>query len=217
MSAHQPDALQASYDQVAEEYTQNIAGELQHKARDRELLERFASRVDKTGLVCEIGCGPGHVARYLHERGVKVFGSDLSSKMVEQARLLNPGLEFRRGDMMSLEMPDHALAGIVAFYSIIHIPRAKVVLALRELGRVLRPGGLLFLAFHLGEGMLHRDEWWGKKVCVDFSFFRSDEMSGYLCEAGFEVEEIIEREPYPDVEHPSRRAYIFARRPSRNE
>jgi len=217
MSAPQPDHLQASYDLVAEEYTQHISGELEHKPLDRELLDRFASRVDKTGSVCEIGCGPGHVARYLHEHGVKVSGCDLSLKMVEQARLINPGLEFQAGDMMSLEMPDHAMAGIVAFYSIIHIPRAKVVQALRELGRVLRPGGLLFLAFHLGEGMLHRDEWWGKNVCVDFSFFRSDEMSGYLHEAGFEVEEIIEREPYPEVEHPSRRAYIFARRLSGNE
>jgi len=217
MTNRQPDHLQTSYDLVAEEYTQNIAGELQHKPLDRELLDRFSRRVDKTGPVCEIGCGPGHVARYLHQRGVKVFGCDLSSKMVEQARLLNPGLEFHRGDMMALEMADHTLAGIVAFYSIIHIPRAKVVQALHELGRVLRPGGLLLLAFHLGEGMLHRDEWWGKKVCVDFSFFRSDEMSGYLREAGFEVEQIIEREPYPDVEHPSRRAYIFARRLSGNE
>jgi len=50
-------------------------------------------------------------------------------------------------------------------------------------------------------------------VNVDFFFFRSAEMEGYLRSAGFEIEEIIEREPYPEVEHPSRRSYIFARRP----
>jgi hypothetical protein len=54
------------------------------------------------------------------------------------------------------------------------------------------------------------DEWWGQKVCVDFFFFSSDEVAGHLRAAGFEIEEIIEREPYPDVEHQSRGAYIFA-------
>jgi hypothetical protein len=71
----------------------------------------------------------------------------------------------------------------------------------------------LLLAFHIGDDTIHLDEWWGQKVCVDFFFFRSDEVSSYLRAARFEIEEIIERERYPDVEHQSRRAYIFARRP----
>jgi hypothetical protein len=37
------------------------------------------------------------------------------------------------------------------------------------------------------------------------------EMSGYLAEAGFLDHEVIERDPYPNVEHPSCRAYLFAR------
>jgi SAM-dependent methyltransferase len=158
MDSQQPDDCQVSYDRGAEEYTRHISDELQHKPLDRKLLDRFAGRVRETGSVCDIGCGPGHVARYLSERGVQVFGCDLSLKMVDQARRLNPGMEFRQGDMMALESPDQTLAGIVAFYSIIHIPRAKVVQALRELYRVLRPGGLLFLAFHIGDGIFHRDE-----------------------------------------------------------
>lgn len=214
MNSYQPNDCQVSYDRVAEEYTRRIFDELQHKPFDRELLDRFAGRVRETGPVCDMGCGPGHVARYLSERGVQVFGCDLSLKMVEQARRLNPGMEFRQGDMMSLGIPDQTLAGIVAFYSIIHIPRAKIVQALIKLYRVLQPGGLLFLAFHIGDDTLHLDEWWEKKVCVDFFYFRPDEMACSLREAGFEIEEIVEREPYPEVEHPSRRAYIFARRPA---
>ena len=114
---------------------------------------------------------------------------------------------------MGLDAPDGAWAGIAAFYSIIHIHRDDMTRALGELRRVLRPGGILLLAFHIGDDTIHLDEWWGHKVSVDFFFFRPDEMAGCLRATGFEIEEMIEREPYPDVEHQSRRSYIFARRP----
>lgn len=133
--------------------------------------------------------------------------------MIKRARDLNPGIEFAQGDMLNLDAKDASWAGIVAFYSIIHIPRPDVVRALRELRRTLQPGGLLFLAFHIGDEVFHRDEWWGHAVDLDFNFFRSAEMIRYLEAAGFEIEEAIERDPYPDVEHPSRRAYLFARAP----
>jgi SAM-dependent methyltransferase len=203
---------QASYDAVADEYVARIFDELRHKPLDRELLDRFAERVRGVGPVCDMGCGPGQVARYLHERGIEVCGIDLSPAMVERARQLTPGVEFRQGDMLALDEPDGVWGGIAAFYSLIHIPRDKMPRALRELRRVLRPGGVLLVAFHIGDETIHLDEWWGQKVCVDFHFLRTAEMAGWLRAAGFDVEEIFEREPYPEVEHQSRRAYVFARR-----
>jgi SAM-dependent methyltransferase len=205
--------VEDSYDRVAAEYSARIFGELEHKPFDRQLLDRFAERIQGLGPVCDLGCGPGHVARYLHERGVRVTGLDLSAEMVEQARRLNPGMEFRQGNMLSLDFDGGAWGGIAAFYSIIHVPRSEIADALAEMKRVLRPGGLLLLAFHVGDETVHLDEWWGQSVSLDFRFFRPEEMAGSLRAAGFEVEEIVEREPYPDVEHQSRRAYIFAWKP----
>ena len=213
MDAQSRNDCQASYDQVADEYVERIFDELRHKPLDRLWLDRFAAGVRDAGVACDMGCGPGQVARYLHEQDVPVCGVDLSPAMVERARRLTPGVEFRQGDMMALDAPDEAWAGIVAFYSIIHIPRGDMAQALGELRRVLRPGGRLLLAFHIGDDTLHLDEWWGRKVCVDFFFFRPDEIADGLRSAGFEIEEILEREPYPEIEHPSRRAYVFARRP----
>jgi SAM-dependent methyltransferase len=213
MDALKRKEYQSSYDQVADEYVRRIFEELEHKPLDRELLDRFAASVRDVGPACDMGCGPGHVARYLHERGVQICGIDFSAAMVERARRLNPGVEFRQSDMMALDAPDAAWAGIAAFYSIIHIRRDDMPQALGELHRVLRPGGLLLLAFHIGDDTIHLDDWWGQRVCIDFFFFRSDDVADELRAAGFEIEEIIEREPYPDVEHQSRRCYIFARRP----
>jgi hypothetical protein len=55
----------------------------------------------------------------------------------------------------------------------------------------------------------------GKKVSVDFFFFEPEEIKNNLMMAGFALEEVIERDPYPEaVEYQSRRAYIFARKNS---
>jgi SAM-dependent methyltransferase len=164
------------------------------------------------GPVCDLGCGPGQIARYLHERGVDAFGVDLSPAMIEAAQRLNPGIHFEQGNMQALRAADGAWAGIAAFYSIIHIPRESVVSALRELRRVLQPNGLLLLAFHVGDEVVHLDEWWDKPVALDFVFFSLAEMEGYVREAGFVIEEVLERAPYETVEHPSRRGYIVARK-----
>jgi SAM-dependent methyltransferase len=210
--------LQASYDAVAEEYAREFNDELTHKPFDRRMLDWLIEKVGSEGYqnsIIALGCGPGHVAGYLHSRGVKdVYGVDISPEMIQCARQFHPKLQFHWGDMLSLRHKGSGLyGGIAAFYSILHIPRERVVDALREMLRVLRPGGVLLLAFHIGDEVLHRDEWWGKAVSIDFFFYRTAEMKEWLAAAGFELEEAIERDPYPDVEYPSRRAYIFARRP----
>ncbi len=205
--------VQASYDQVAEEYVARIYHELEHKPLDRELLDRFATEVHELGPVCDMGCGPGQVAQYLCQQGVNVLGVDLSLGMVEQARKLNPGIEFQQGNMFSLDVQDEVWGGIAAFYSLVHIPREKVIQVLQEFKRVLRPNGLLLIAFHQGQQINHVDELWGKKVSLDFIFFQRAEMEAYLKVAGFELEDSFERPPYEGVEVQTQRVYIFARKP----
>lgn len=209
------DDVRASYDRVAGEYARRIAGELANKPLDRSLLDRFAERVRGAGPVVDAGCGPGHVTRYLADRGVEASGLDLSPAMVEEARALNPDLRLEVGDFAALDAEDGAWAGAVAYYSLIHLPRSRVVSALRELARVLRPGAPLFVAFHAGDETRHMEEWWGHPVRLDFHFYSVAQMEGYLRDAGFVVEETTEREPYPDVEAPTRRAYVTAVRAAR--
>ncbi|HEV7376583.1 MAG TPA: class I SAM-dependent methyltransferase [Pyrinomonadaceae bacterium] len=206
--------LQSSYDRVAEDYAEHFRDEVEKKPFDRKMLDWLAEKVGNLGVVCDMGCGPGQIARYLHDHGAKVCGVDLSTAMIERALALNPGIPFEQGDMLGLsKIGDNSYGGIAAFYSIIHVPRPLVIQALQELRRVLRPAGVLLLTFHIGQEIIHRDEWWGKEVSLDFIFFETEEMKGFLQAAGFELQEVIERDPYPEVEYPSRRAYIFARKP----
>src|SRR6267142_5463372 len=204
--------LQAGYDRVAEHYATEYFDELKRKPFDCELLDTFAESVRDDGLVCELGCGPGQVARHLKDRGVDVCGLDLSAEMVRVARHLNPDISFEEGDMLALDQAEDSLAAIVLFYSIIHIEREDVTRALAGMCRALRPGGRILLAFHGGEGELHRDEWYGQPVSIDFRLFQGDEMAGYLEAAGFDDIKVLHREPYA-FEYPTQRFYVLARQP----
>ncbi len=203
-------ALRQSYDVVTDEYVARIYDELRHKPFDREVLARLHQRVGGLGPICDLGCGPGQVARYLRERGAECCGLDLSPAMIEAASRLNPGIPFSVGDMLALPIADESWGGIAAFYSLVHIPRPDLPQAIAEMRRALRPGGFLLAAFHIGEETLHLDEWWGRAVSLDFHFFRTAELQGHLTAAGLEIVEANERDPYPEVEHASRRAYILA-------
>jgi SAM-dependent methyltransferase len=206
--------IRESYDRLADEYARRLYNELEHKPLDRELLDRFASQTAGRGEICDMGCGPGHIARYLRDRGAHVSGLDLSLRMLEEARRLNPDIVFRQGDMLALDIPDAAFAGIAAFYAIVNIAPEFLPQVFRELHRVLRPGGLLLMSFHCGDEVVRPDELWGRPIAMSFYFFQPPEVQQHLEDAGFAVEDIIERQPYaPDVEYQSRRAYVFARKP----
>ena len=70
------------------------------------------------------------------------------------------------------------------------------------------------LSFHIGEDSSQFEDLWDSGAALEFHFFRVSTVEDYICDAGFAIEEIIEREPYsPEVEYQSRRAYIFAQKP----
>jgi uncharacterized protein (DUF952 family)/ubiquinone/menaquinone biosynthesis C-methylase UbiE len=206
--------VRESYDRVAEEYAQRIDSELTHKPFDRELLDAFAAQVRGQGSVADLGCGPGMVADYLRERGVSAFGIDLSPHMVKCASARHPAVEFRTGDFTQLDAADDAWIGIVALYSLVHLSHEQVPTTLREFYRVLQPGGLLLLAFHVGRETRHATDWWGKPVDLDFVFFETTDMLSYVWGAGFDTEFHVERDPYPDAELQTQRGYILARKPN---
>jgi SAM-dependent methyltransferase len=206
------DDTRDGYDRLAAEYARRLYGELDHKPVDRALLDAYAAELRGAGPVCEVGCGPGQVARYLHDRGVDASGLDLAPAMVEEARRRNPGMTFVEGDLRALPFGDGALAGVVAFYSLIHLERGGLVAALQELARALRPGGQLLVAFHVGDEVRRVEELWGARAALDFVFFGVDEMRAAVGEAGFEVTAVTERDPYPELEAQTRRAYVRAAR-----
>lgn len=202
-------SLAATYDAVAQVYADRFSEELAHKPLDRQLLADLAAELAGRGTVADLGCGPGHVAAHLAALGVETLGIDLSPRMIEVARQRHPGLRFEVGDLLSLALPDAGLAGAIAFYSLIHVPRDSLRRAAAEIHRVLAPGAPLLVAFHAGEGEIHADEFLGQPVSVDVTLFQPDEMASELTFAGFAIDRVVTRPPV-EGEYPSTRAYVRA-------
>lgn len=204
--------LVTSYDRVAATYTAHIADELAAKPLDRALLRAFAEQVRALGPVADLGCGPGHIAAFLAAARVEVVGFDLSGGMVEQARQRYPTLTFRQGDLRALPVADATFGGMTAFYSIIHLTEEELIPTFQTWWRALRPEGLVLVAFHLGDTVVHLDEWWQHAVDLDFRFFPISQVTAALFRAQFTIEALLERAPYPNAEHPSQRGYVLARK-----
>ena len=209
-------ATRASYDAVAAAYAEAMSDELRRKPLDRAVLTAFAEQVREPGRddarVWDVGCGPGHVTAFLAGLGLRAAGVDLSDAMVAEARKRHPDLEFGTGSMTALPAADASWDGLVSFYSLIHmIDDADLRAALAEYRRVLADGGLLLLAVHAGEEVRHSVEWFGAEVDVSFRFFDPAWLSAELEQAGFAVESLTRRQPYPGAEVATPRAYFLAR------
>ena len=205
--------IAAAYDAAAADYADLFGAELAGKPFDRELLDRFAAAVAGRGPVWDVGCGSaGHVTRYLADRGVEAAGADLSPGAVAQARQRQPDLTFHVADLRALPVPGGSLAGITAFYSVIHLPRPQLPVAMAEFRRALVPGGSALIAMHGGAGELDSAEAFGHRNPLRATLVSLAELAAVTQAAGLTVDWQHEREPYPS-EHATPRVYLWARRP----
>lgn len=184
----------AAYDTVAESYADLVRDELDGRHLEHGLLATFADRVSSGGVL-EVGCGTGRITEHLHRLGLEVAGMDLSPNMIEVARREYPHLRFGVGSMEALDAGDSSLAGIVAWYSIIHTPPQQLSAIFDELHRVLVPEGLLLLAFQAGNERVRLEQAYGHSVSYDAYRLDPDVVAGMLVETNFEVDVRVHRAP----------------------
>jgi ubiquinone/menaquinone biosynthesis C-methylase UbiE len=206
-------ATRDSYDDTVVEYTEMVAGILDAKPLDRALLGVFAElvRAGGNGPIADVGCGPGRITIFLHRLGMDAFGIDLSPGMIAHARRTYPDLRFDVGSMLALDLPDASLGGLLAYYSIIHVPRERRPEVFAEFYRVLAPGGHLMLAFQIGNETMHRDEIFDKPICLDWYRQQPDEVVQLLREAGFQSWTTTVREREDPESAPQ--GYLLATKP----
>jgi SAM-dependent methyltransferase len=205
------DDTRTSYDTVAVSYADLLRDALADEPFQRGILALFAElvRAQGSGAVADVGCGPGRITAYLHGLGLDAFGVDLSPAMIELARRDHPGLRFQVGSMTRLDLADDCLTGLLAWFSLIHVPDNEVPAVLAEFRRVLRPGGVVLLGFHGGEGSHLKTEGYGGNPMYVYVHRRPPgRVAAWLDAAGFTVEAEMLHRPAPNVEG----GFVFAHR-----
>jgi SAM-dependent methyltransferase len=199
-----------AYDAISNTYAEKYQDEILLKPKVQSFIADFVKDIPQKGLICDMGCGPGQVARYLkNSLGRNSAGVDLSPKMIEVAAAINPGISFKCADV--LQMQEAGLYdGIIGLYFIVNFPPSQLTTLFRQLKSLLTANGKLLLSFHIGDDILNRVEslWDSGKPC-NFYFFKPETVAASLTQAGFKVNEIRFREPDLIVEYNSQRAYIF--------
>ena len=201
----------SSYDIDAAGYAEKVRGLLGEMPYLRASLTLFAELVHGAGggPVADVGCGPGYVTGYLHDAGVDVFGIDLSPEMIAIAQRDYPDLRFEVGTMTDLDLANNSVVGIIAFWSVIHVPDHAIPGVFEQFRRVLRPQGLLLVGFHVGDETTHTTEGYTcRPINVASHRRRPSTMTGWLRDAGFTIEAELVIGPGEDVPG----AVIFARR-----
>jgi len=180
-----------SYDAVASSYAAQVRNSISGDAHRHAALVVLADdvRLAGGGPVVDIGCGPGQVTAYLHGLGVDAFGIDLSPEMIAVARRDHPDLRFEVGSMTDLRLDDASVAGLIAWWSLIHVPDDVMPTVLRHFHRVLLPGAPLQVGFHVGEtARLKTKGYGGHAMKVTVHRRQPDRVISWLRDAGFSVD-----------------------------
>lgn len=211
------DDTRTSYDTVAVSYADLLRDALAGEPFQRGVLALFAELVraqrsgsgSGSGLVADVGCGPGRITAHLQRIGLDAFGIDLSPAMIDVARRDHPGLRFEVGSMTRLGLADGCLTGLLAWFSLIHVPDDEVPTVLAEFHRVLRPGGVVLLGFHAGDGSQLKTEGYGGHPMHVYVYRRPPgRVAAWLDAAGFTVEAEMVHRPAPNIEG----GFVFAQR-----
>lgn len=204
--------LRRAHDTLAELYADRLADALDHMPVEQSVLGLFGDLILEAGVgteVGDVGCGPGRLAPYLAERGLRPRGVDLSPEMIRVARRDHPRYSFEVADVRSLPFAASSLAGVVCWYSLMYLDPSDRPRAFGELARVVRPRGYFAKAFKAADGRRRRG---GRTVDVEFEIYwlTLEQMQRQVTDAGFRVIYWAGRPADPDEQQPQ--GYLIAQR-----
>ena len=192
----QYEPVRDAYSSVSKQYI-DLVDDGRQDEDDTALVLRHLTGLP--GPVLDLGCGPGHWTARLHASGADVTGVDMVPEFIAHARAAHPGPAFRLGSMTEVDVAEHSVAGILAWYSTIHLPPPELDRVLVGFRRLLRSSGVLVVGFFdSDDGVRVFDH------AVITAYRRPAEVfAQHLAEAGFtEVQRLRKQPPdRPDRKH----------------
>ena len=143
------DEVADAYEAVADRYIELFGHTSSVHPDDLAVIERHLTPSSRS--VLDAGCGPGHLTAHLASRGADPIGVDAAPSFVDHARRTTGMDRFAIGSLRSLPLRDRSVSGLLAWYSLIHLPPNEVGSILAELRRVAADGATLVAGFFDGD------------------------------------------------------------------
>lgn len=194
------------YDKIAKPYSEKFSN-------PSDYIDEFLSLIPKNGKILDVGCGPGIDANYMVSKGFKVTGIDLSEKMLKLAKQKFPNINFKLSDIRKLDFLENSFDGIFASFSLIHIPKKDIPLTLKNLYKILKEGGVIYIAIQSGEpNEIYIREPLKSDERIFLNIISFNEISGLLIKSRFFVIKKFERKPKSETEFNFVKLFILAKK-----
>lgn len=182
MGEPQTEKTVATYNAIAPDYEQKSF------QLDASIdLPEFTSHLEKGSRVLDAGCGYGRELKHFIDSGFDTYGIDLSAEMLKLAKGRNPQAYLAKMPVDNLDFPDGQFDGVWCRGVLHHLPRPQITSALKEIGRVLKPNGILFIHCREGEGEVVLKEDLSSGLERIFTQVSEEELRTMVTNAGFEV------------------------------
>lgn len=187
-STDKRDSVRKNYDLIADQYSDEFGVELE----DFDVITEFESYLDKPATIIDLGGGTGKLTNYFINRGFKSICYDFSEKMKNNALKLFPNLPYILDDIVNIKkhFKDNSTEGIIAMYSLFHIPKEDVKQLFIDINDVLKEKGLFCFTLQMGNDEKFVDEPYLKekgKNALYMNYFSKDQIYDLLDKSNFDI------------------------------
>ncbi len=210
-SDQETDDVLNTYEKIAADYATTVKSDV----LDHRYIEKFLLLFKPGQKILDIGVGTGTLSAEMKENhGLDVTAIDFSKEMLDIARKNHADLKILRMDLRDLNFKDESFDGIFANYSLIHIVEGDVADSIKGMNRVLKPGGLLYLALQEPITPMDKDGYYPlayrPELKMFINLFTEDEIKNHLVKTDFKIVSIERREPQKETEFPFYKLFIIA-------
>ncbi|MCD6321648.1 MAG: class I SAM-dependent methyltransferase, partial [Clostridiales bacterium] len=169
------------YNEYANHREETVKSEWKVELRDK-VAQHFVES-DVSSLL-EIGCGTGQDSLFFMEKGIKVKAIDISAANIDYC--IKKGINAQVMNLYNMNFENNTFDSVYAMNCLLHVPVKNLPEVLREIKRVIKPGGILFVGNYGGDHEGNR-KFRDQKLSRFFSFRPYGEYSGLLESAGFKI------------------------------
>ena len=161
-----------AYNCIAEKY---VAAYSENDLVDCKYLNDFIALLPGN-KVLDMGCGCGESISYLSQFELDLIGIDFSEKMLAEACRLYPKLKFEKQNILNTTFTDKFFDGVVLTYVINHFNDEGLKLLEKEIDRILKNNGTIFLSVHVGNEEQYVTDPLDETIEIYYNFLNIDKL-----------------------------------------